>query len=159
MRTEGLLTLTTVLLPLLLALGLVARALRPAALALAPWAALPGLALAVTGGTEIDLPWLLLGTRLGLDGTSRAFLLFTAVLWLAAGPYARAYLEDDPRAPRFFAFFLATMAGNLGLVLAQDIASFYLFFALMTFAAYGLVVYTGTDEARRSRLSPPLPSP
>eukprot|EP01035_Chromulina_nebulosa_P057631 gene57631-78962_t len=39
------------------------------------------------------------------------------------------------------------MAGNLGLVLAQDAASFYVFFALMSFASYGLVVHSRTPEA------------
>ncbi|NJN47745.1 MAG: hypothetical protein HC808_16135, partial [Candidatus Competibacteraceae bacterium] len=41
-------------------------------------------------------------------------------------------------------------AGNLGLVLAFDAVSFYLFFALMSFAAYGLIVHDGSAEARRA---------
>ena len=42
------------------------------------------------------------------------------------------------------------MAGNLGLILAQDLASFYLFFALMSFASYGLVVHERSIEALRA---------
>lgn len=98
----------------------------------------------------LDIPWLLLGSRLGLDDTGRLFLLFTALVWLAAGLYARNYLRDDPRKTVFFAFFLVTQAGNLGICLAQDAASFYVFFALMTFAAYGLVVHTHSEEAWRA---------
>lgn len=98
----------------------------------------------------LDLPWLLLGTRLMLDDTGRFFLGFTALVWLVAALYARAYLRGDARRRVFGAFFLATQAGNLGVCVAGDAASFYFFFALMTFAAYGLVIHSGKPEARRA---------
>jgi formate hydrogenlyase subunit 3/multisubunit Na+/H+ antiporter MnhD subunit len=78
------------------------------------------------------------------------FLLLTGALWLLAGVYARGYLRNDPREARFFAFFLLAMTGNLGLIVAQDMASFYALFALMTFSSYGLVVHSGSGEARRA---------
>jgi hypothetical protein len=83
-----------------------------------------------------SLEWILLGSTLGLTETTRVFLLFTAVLWLGAGIYARGYLRDDPLRPRFELAWLLTLTGNLGLILALDVASFYASFALMTFAAY-----------------------
>jgi formate hydrogenlyase subunit 3/multisubunit Na+/H+ antiporter MnhD subunit len=45
-----------------------------------------------------------------------------------------------------------TLAGNLLLVVSEDIASFYLGFSLMTFAAYGLVVNADTRDARTGGL-------
>jgi formate hydrogenlyase subunit 3/multisubunit Na+/H+ antiporter MnhD subunit len=39
------------------------------------------------------------------------------------------------------------MSGNFGLIIAQDIVSFYVFFALMSFASYGLVVHNGDADA------------
>ncbi len=134
----------------------------PAALALAargrigaalmPWAPVPALALALSlpVGTTLELPWLLLGSVYALDASGRSFLIFTALVWLLAGWFARAWLRGDAAAGRFRTFFLATQAGNLGLCLAQDAASFYLLFALMTFAAYGLIVHAGDDAARRA---------
>jgi formate hydrogenlyase subunit 3/multisubunit Na+/H+ antiporter MnhD subunit len=98
----------------------------------------------------LELPWLLLGMRLGLDGTTRVFLALTLVLWLAAALFAAGHLAADPRRGRFWLFFVAAFAGNLGLVFARDAVSFYAFFALMTFAAYGLVVHAGHAEARRA---------
>ncbi|MDP1693817.1 MAG: complex I subunit 5 family protein [Burkholderiaceae bacterium] len=141
-----------ILLPLALAALLPARATRTAALAVAPWAPLPALGLALFGtpGVTLEAPWLLLGARFGLDTTARIFLFFTAALWLSAGIYARTYLAADPRRARFAGFFLLSLAGNFGLILAQDVASFYLFFALMTFSAYGLVVHDGSTAARRA---------
>ncbi|MDP2164271.1 MAG: complex I subunit 5 family protein [Hydrogenophaga sp.] len=115
---------------------------------LLPLAALPALGVALFAPPgAVDLPWLFLGARFGLDGTGRIFLLFTAALWLAGGVHALGYLHDDPRRNTFWLFWCAAMAGNFGLVLAQDAASFYVFFALMSFAAYGLVVHSRTPEA------------
>ncbi|RKH88882.1 proton-conducting transporter membrane subunit, partial [Corallococcus sp. AB038B] len=80
----------------------------------------------------------------------RTYLLFTGILWLFSGLFARGYLRDDSRRASFWGFFLATLAGNVGAVLAQDVASFYLFFAMMTFCAYGLVVHERTEAAERA---------
>jgi len=115
---------------------------------LLPLAALPALGVALFAAPgAVDLPWMFLGARFGLDGTGRIFLLFTAALWLAGGVHALGYLHDDPRRNSFWLFWCAAMAGNFGLVLAQDAASFYVFFALMSFASYGLVVHSRTPEA------------
>ncbi len=138
--------------PLLVAALLWLPASRALGLRLAPWAPLPALILALAAPTpyELDLPWLLLGTRLGLDETGRVFLLFTALIWLAAGWFARAWLADDARRHVFAGFFLLTQAGNLGVCLAFDAAAFYWFFALMSLAAYGLIVHDRSAASRRA---------
>lgn len=134
----------------------VAPRLRPLGVRLAPFAALPALLLALLAGgrdgTLVQSSWPLLfsGLHLALDATGRAFLLPTALLWSAAGLYARSYHARDARRGALFSFFALTMAGNLGLILAADSLTFYLFFVLMTFAAYGLVVHQGDGEARRA---------
>lgn len=146
----------SLILPILLPLLIVPLVLFPASRAmgmrLAPWAPLPGLILALTAPADshLDLPGVLLGTSLGLDDTGRLFLLFTALVWLLAGGFAHGWLRDDAGKHRFWAFFLAAQAGNIGVCLAMDAASFYLLFALMSFAAYGLVVHSGTVEALRA---------
>jgi formate hydrogenlyase subunit 3/multisubunit Na+/H+ antiporter MnhD subunit len=115
-------------------------------------ATIPALAAAVLVPTNAtaEIPWLLLGVRLGLDETSRIFLLFTAVLWLAAGAQAALQMSDKPHAGRFRLFFLLAMSGNFGLIIGQDLVSFYLGFTVMGFAAYGLVVHDGNAAARRA---------
>jgi formate hydrogenlyase subunit 3/multisubunit Na+/H+ antiporter MnhD subunit len=125
---------------------------RRAALALAPWAALPALALAALPEppAAAEYPWLLLGARVGVDGTGRVFLLLAALLWTVAGAYARAYHARDPLRERFWLFWLLTLAGNLGVAVALDVVGFYLSFALMTFSAYGLVIHAGSGEALRA---------
>jgi len=142
-----------VLLPLLLSFALMFRSTRAMAIHLAPWAALPVFVQVVFAppSDSLHLPWLLLDTTLGIgDDTSRLFLLFTSLLWSLAGVFARSYMAKNPQRPSFYLYFLLAMCGNLGLILAQDMASFYVFFALMSFASYGLVAHERTREAMRA---------
>ena len=114
-----------------------------------PWAAVPALLLALCGepGMSVRLDWLSFGSVLALDGLSRVFLVFTALLWLGAGIFAQGMLVGDERADSFRLFWLATMAGNFGLILARDVPTFYAGFALMTFAAYGLIIHSRSRAA------------
>jgi formate hydrogenlyase subunit 3/multisubunit Na+/H+ antiporter MnhD subunit len=138
--------------PVVLALAFAVTPLRRTAALLLPTMALPALLLAFTGDAAVLLaaPGLFTSMRLGLDGIGRPFLILTALLWSVVGWHAVAYMRGEPRFVPFAGFMIATGLGNLGLVLAQDALSFYLFFALMTFAAFGLVVHSRTPEARRA---------
>ncbi len=152
MLERGLL-IATLAAPFLAALGLLMPQSRCQGLALrlAPWTPLPALACVVWGaGSNIELPWLLLGVRFGLDETGRVFLGFTASLWFAAGIYGLGYFDRESDARAFFFYFLLSMAGNFGLVLALDGISFFMFFTLMSFAAYGLIVHERTPESLRA---------
>ncbi|AGA31804.1 NADH-ubiquinone oxidoreductase chain M [Thioalkalivibrio nitratireducens DSM 14787] len=119
---------------------------------LTPWAALPALLLALVGrpGEAVELSWLLFGGFLGLTPTSQVFLFFTALIWFAAGIHGRRHLEQGSHCERFCVFWLFTLAGNIALIVALDVALFYTGFALMTFAAYGLIVHDGSERARRA---------
>ncbi len=146
--------------PMALSLLWCSRFTRGVGLALAPWGAVPALALAIWALTRTelaegevlfaDLPFLFTGVHLSLDLTGAIFLLFTSILWVAGGAFAARYHADDERRHPFFVLFVLTMAGNLGLVVAGDLLAFYLFFALMTFAAYGLVAHDRSDAALRA---------
>ena len=140
------------LLPLLMALILMVwPTMRRATLVIAPWSALPALCIALVpmDFSTIKLPGLLLGTQIGLDETGRYFLLLAAWVWLVAGLYARQTFARTKH-PGFFILFLLAMVGNLGTIIAGGILSFYFSFALMSFAAYGLVIHTGSKEALRA---------
>ena len=140
-----------IVLPLLVAFALTVGGDRKTRwlLALAPWTAMPALFLVLFGGEapDVHLPFILLGTTLGLDPFARVFLLFTSLLWWMAGLHALGYIPLN-RQREFFCFFLAAMAGNLGLLIARDIGSFYTLYALMSFASYGLVVHLRSDATR-----------
>lgn len=115
-------------------------------------AALPALVAAVVlpVGSQVSLPWLLLGVELGLDDTGRVFLLFSGLLWLLASLATVGSLAGGAHSTRFRFFFLLAMSGNLGLIVAQDMLSFYLGFTLMGLAAYGLIAHPASLRARRA---------
>ncbi len=139
--------------PLVLAAALPFASLREAVFRHGLWTApLPALFLALGGGDmEAGVfPSLLLGTVLHFGPFGRVFLLLTALLWTAAGLYSRSYLAHDAFRWKYSLFFLLTLCGNLGLTSARDLASFYTFFALMSFAAYGLVIHERGWEALRA---------
>jgi hydrogenase-4 component B len=134
----------------LLAAPLVPWSKRP--LAILPWAALPGLAaaLVVPVGTRVELSALVIGISFELDRTGAVFLGFGSLLWLLAGIYATGYLMRSLRLRSFVVFWLLTMSGTLGTFVANDVATFYVAFAIMSLAAYGLVVHDRTPAARRA---------
>ena len=139
-------------LPLLIVPVVLNRRWKSFALIVAPLTAGPALILSiwVEPGLKFDVSWFLLSMRLGIDEISKVFLLFTSILWAISGIYARSYLVNDKAINKFFAFFLVTMAGNFGLIIAQEMVSFFLFFSIMSFAAFGLVTHDRSPEALRA---------
>lgn len=157
MHSSQILCLLSIGLPLAMAACLLIRRLRhPLFFLLASGSALPSLffslwaAAAPEVSGQVTLPWLLVGVEMGLDRMTPMFLLFTSLLWLTAGIHGFGYMKKDGAPHRFFLFLCSSMAGNIGLILARDLVAFYSFFALMTFAAFGLVVHTGSRSAHRA---------
>ncbi|WP_111642315.1 complex I subunit 5 family protein [Marinimicrobium alkaliphilum] len=146
---SALLWLSVPLAPLLAGLALLA--LRDRA---TPWlwlSCVPALALAIWPAPGASLGALLAGAHWGAaDTLTRAFLGFSALLWGAASVYAWASHHNDPRRMRFWTFWLLTLCGNLLLIIAQDGASFYVGFTLMSLSAYGLVVHKGGPGPRQA---------
>lgn len=128
----------TPLLPLLLAIFATRR---DAAwtLYLAPLPAI-AVALLVAPGTTLALDWLLLGVQLQLDAHGGLFLLFGALVWLAAAAYAARSAEAETASSRFRVLYLIAMSGHFLLLLAADMVAFYVGFAMMGLAAYGLLL-------------------
>ncbi|MBC8208005.1 MAG: hypothetical protein H8E79_02410 [Desulfobulbaceae bacterium] len=116
------------------------------------WAPLPALLTVwlVPPDVVVEAPWFFMGGRMGLDSSGRVFLTLSAVVWLLAGFSASGQGLLGFLRPRFSAFYLTAMAGNFGLILAQELLGFYLFFALMSFAVYGLVIYDRHPGSRRA---------
>ncbi|WP_114965813.1 complex I subunit 5 family protein [Alkalilacustris brevis] len=142
--------------PLVLGLAAALPAIRTHAITLLPLAPLPALLLALvamTGagsGAETVVGFVLLGVVLGQPPLGMLLLGMTAFLWLAAGVYAVAYMRSARRPAVFTGFWCLTLAGNLGVFLAQDIITFYVAFAAVSLAAYVLVVEAASKEALRA---------
>jgi hydrogenase-4 component B len=137
--------------PLILALLGALPPLRSRALLLLPAAPLPALALALVGtAVPTEIPGLLLGTVLEADRAGRLLLGATAAVWLAAGIYACGYMDPRRKPAVFTGLWCVTLAGNLGVFVAADVATFYVAFAAVSLASYFLVVHDGTEAALRA---------
>jgi formate hydrogenlyase subunit 3/multisubunit Na+/H+ antiporter MnhD subunit len=143
------------LLPLLLAFGGFHRRLRPWLVSLAPWTALPALIWAAWTPPDFtfDVSWLFLGIHFGVDDIGRSSLIVTAGVWLLAGIVARASFSSDSTSHRLVILYLVTLSGMFGLCLAQDLPTFTLFYAVNTFAVYGLIIFEQTVAAHRAGLA------
>ena len=115
----------------------------------APAALVPAAVLALLGPEEpLEASGLILGTVVGLDVISRALLL-VAVLLYGAACIAVTWRHDE-RAPELIAYLLVCFVGNAGVYVAGDLVTFYTCFALMSFAAVGLVIHDRSEDARRA---------
>ena len=90
--------------------------------------------------------WFLLGLEFYIDSTAKMFLLFTTLVWFFATLYAVFYIKSHKQS--FWLLFLATYLGNFGLCFASDVIGFYLFFTLMSFAAFGLIMHERDSESK-----------
>jgi multicomponent Na+:H+ antiporter subunit D len=98
---------------------------------------------------ELRVPLLPTGTDLLLraDPPALLFMVLSAVLWLFTTVYAIAYLEHAVRRSRFFAFFSLCVSATMGVALAGDLITFFIFYELLTLVTYPLVVHRGTPAA------------
>ncbi|WP_213608508.1 complex I subunit 5 family protein [Pseudoalteromonas sp.] len=110
-------------------------------------APLPALILSFMPSQSLSVPWLFLGSVWMADEMQHIFLRVSALLWFFSACYGVGYINNSTKAPRFWLLWLMTLSGNLGLIISQDIVSFYGFFALMTFSAYGLVIHNQNKAA------------
>jgi len=97
---------------------------------------------------ELRLP-MLPGNDLLLraDALAMLFVTLSALLWLLTTLYAIGYLEGSPQRSRFFGFFSLCVASTVGIALAGNLATFFMFYELLTLATYPLVVHRGTPQS------------
>lgn len=110
---------------------------------------------AVSAGEVITVssPWV---PRLGLsftfylDGLSLLFSLLITGIGALVLIYAGAYLSDHPQLGRFYLFILMFMASMLGVVLAGNLLTLFVFWELTSFSSYLLIGFDHQREAARS---------
>jgi formate hydrogenlyase subunit 3/multisubunit Na+/H+ antiporter MnhD subunit len=90
---------------------------------------------------------------LALDIAGTLLLAAAAILWICAGLYAAAEMHGARNAGNFSAWWLTAMLGNFGVFMSADIASFYLFLAIGTIGAYGMIMHPMTPDARRASVT------
>ena len=113
---------------------------------LAPAPALAAGLLGLTGAPlTCDLP--VVGFTLYRDKPGALLLAVAALLWIVV---SAALWHDRRPDNRFGLSWLLTMIGNIGVFIAGDLISFYLFYALVSIPAYGLFAFSDNTEQKRA---------
>lgn len=120
--------------------------------AVAKLALVGSLLVGVEAGQQYSVRYAVLpGIDLALKADSLALLFVTlsAVLWLLTTIYAIGYLENAPHRSRFFGFFSLCVTATMGIAMAANLFTFFVFYELLTLSTYPLIVHRGTDKALR----------
>ena len=96
----------------------------------------------------LQVPWVCgLGLTLTLDGFRRLYTLIGGFMWLVSALASPRYFRRYRRRNRYYFFFLLTLGATVGVFLAADLTSVFLFFEIMSLASY---VWVAQDERRES---------
>ncbi len=86
------------------------------------------------------------------DLLSKLFLVLISAVWLLAAVFAGPYLRHAGRERQFQGFYTMTLGALMGLALANNFVTLYMFFEMMTLLTVPLVLHSGTPAARRAGL-------
>lgn len=87
---------------------------------------------------------------LRLDGLGSVFTCLVAVLWPLATLYAFEYMRHEERTTSFFAFYTMTYGVTMGIAMAKNLVTMYLFYELLTLVSVYLVMHPMTKKAIRA---------
>lgn len=107
----------------------------------------------VANGREYEARFALLpgiDLMIRADAMAMLFVALSALLWLLTTIYAIGYLEGSPHRSRFFGFFSLCVTSTMGIALAGNLLTFFLFYEMLTLSTYPLVAHRGTAKALRA---------
>lgn len=84
-----------------------------------------------------------------VDALALLFASLSATLWLFTTFYAIGYLEHAPHRSRFFGFFSLCVTATMGIAMAGNLITFFVFYELLTLTTFPLIVHRGTVQATR----------
>jgi len=82
-----------------------------------------------------------------MDGAARLFAGLSAALWPVTMVYAWDYMKHEDRLRMFWSFFTASFGVTLGIALAANMMTMYLFYELLTLCTLPLVMQPMTQKA------------
>ena len=86
---------------------------------------------------------------LRMDNLSRFFLCLVSGIWTLAAFFAYEYMQHEGKEERFFGFYTMTLGILMGIGLAGNLLTLYMFYEMMTLITVPLVIHNGSREADR----------
>ena len=104
-----------------------------------------------TPGVLLAIPVPGVPLALQVEPLGLLFALIASSLWIVTTIYAIGYMRahHEIHQTRFYAFFAIAIGATMGIALAQNLFTLFLFYELLTISTYPLVTHAGTPEARR----------
>lgn len=84
------------------------------------------------------------------DSLSRFFMVLMVGIWAPVAVYSFPYLRHTGRGAQFQGFFTMTLGILMGLAMAGNFVTLYMFFEMMSLITVPLVLQNGTAAARRA---------
>ncbi|MEW6243734.1 MAG: complex I subunit 5 family protein [Bacillota bacterium] len=82
-----------------------------------------------------------------VDGFAFIVSALASFVWCAATLFSVEYMEHEHARSRYYLFLLVTLGCTLGVFMARDLLTLFLFFELMTFSSYILVIHEQNAES------------
>ncbi|MFH1287326.1 MAG: complex I subunit 5 family protein [bacterium] len=101
-------------------------------------------------GIEVGINWMErfnLGFR--VDPAGYLMALVVGFVWLLTVIYGESYLKKEGKAARYDFFSLITMAMNLGVMLAGDFLTLFIFFEGLVIFPYSMIAHRGDGKSVR----------
>ncbi|MFI3115413.1 MAG: proton-conducting transporter membrane subunit [Clostridia bacterium] len=84
---------------------------------------------------------------LKIDEITVFFSIIFAIIWFLATIYSFEYMKHSKRKNRFYAFFISSLGGLVGVSYAGNIVTLYMFFEIMSLLSYVLVIQERTKTS------------
>ena len=91
-----------------------------------------------------------LGLSLELDGFRKVYILVIALMWMMTLLLSKDYFVHYHNRNRYYFFNLMTLGATMGVFLAADLFTAFLFFEVMSFTSYTWVIQEETPGAIRA---------
>ncbi len=104
--------------------------------------------------TTASLTWLSLLPGLtisfSIETLGLLFALIASLLWFVTTLYAIGYMRGHKEAnqTRFYSFFAISIAAVMGIALADNLFTLFVYYEVLTLCTYPLVTHAGTEKAR-----------
>jgi len=85
-----------------------------------------------------------------LEPLGMMFMLVAGVLWIVNSVYSIGYMRGNRESnqTRFYVCFAVAIAATMGLAMAENLFTLFVFYEILTLSTYPLVTHAGTGEAR-----------
>lgn len=81
------------------------------------------------------------------DNIGKLFAVLTSIMWLVSSIYQEEYLKHEKDEVRYHFFFLIGLTALLGISLAGNLVTMYVFYEMMTLAFMPLVLHSLTKDS------------